>query len=69
MALEMSERTLPTVPDPPEEIRAEALSQTSVRLRLNPKYPPTGLISLYTVRLGTNQTDQNGTWQINWKKR
>ena len=64
MPLEMSVRTLPTTPEPPDEVRADPLSPSSVHLRWNPKYPPNGKISVFTVRIGS---EENGNF--NWRKR
>ena len=58
MPLEMSEQTLPTIPKPPEDLRADAISTSSVQLRWNPKYPPNGKISVFTVRIGTNVSEE-----------
>ena len=69
MPLEMSERTLPTIPKPPEELRADSVSPTSVQLRWNPKYPPNGKISVFTVRIGINETEDSGMTKFSWKRR
>ncbi len=65
MPLELRERTSATVPSPPEEVRAEPKSTTSINLRFNPKYPPNGMVAMYAIGIGTKDNDG----QIDWKKR
>ena len=49
LPLEILETTLPTKPDPPEAIEASPESESSVRIRFNPIYPPTGSLSTIEV--------------------
>jgi hypothetical protein len=63
-----SERTLPTVPESPEEVRVTLATSRSVHLNWRPKYPPTGLIRFYVVRVGV-LTEDDGAKKIIWRRR
>ena len=64
----MEERTLTSIPDPPEHLRADSITPNSAYLRWNPRSPPNGKVSFFEVGIGTNRTHQSGVKNIVWKQ-
>ena len=70
LPLELVERTLPTVPVPPENVKVTLKESRKVHLNWRPKYPPNGLIRQYVIRVGVvTENEETKVPLIIWRRR
>ena len=65
------EKTLPSTPFPPDEVRVTLVTPTSVHLNIRPRHPLNGWIRLFVVRVGvvTDEDSDSVVDKIIWRKR
>jgi hypothetical protein len=70
LPLEIVERTLATIPAPPEYVKVTLKEARKVHLNWRPKYPANGLIRQYVIRVGVvTENAETKAPLIIWRRR